>query len=64
MELTQVSFLNWGLGLINEQINWKERFFVSTNEIDGIDILTALLDHCPIGADSETEPESQVSKRR
>ena len=45
------------LGLINEQINWKQRFFVPTNDTD---ILTGLLDHFPIVADDHTESESQV----
>jgi hypothetical protein len=40
------------LGLINEQINWKQRFFVPIDERDGIDILAALLDHFPIVADN------------
>jgi hypothetical protein len=35
------------LGLINEQINWKQRFFVPTEEEPGIAILTALLEQFP-----------------
>jgi len=34
--------------------------FCANSERDGIDILTALLDHFPIVADSDTESESQV----
>jgi hypothetical protein len=36
------------LGLINEQINWKQRFFVPTEEEPGIAILAALLDQFPV----------------
>jgi hypothetical protein len=36
------------VGLINEQINWKQRFFVPSDQINGIDILTALLDRYPV----------------
>src|SRR6266404_547402 len=35
------------LGLINEQINWKQPFFVPSDQINGIDILTTLLDRYP-----------------
>jgi hypothetical protein len=36
-----------GLGLINEQINWKQRFFVPSDE-SGIDILKSLLERYPV----------------
>ena len=36
------------LGLINEQINWKQRFFVPTDEITGLEILSALLNRYPV----------------
>ena len=36
------------LGLINEQINWKQRFFVSSDETIGIDILESLLERYPV----------------
>ena len=36
------------LGLINEQIDWKQRFSVPTEEETGIGILTALLERYPV----------------
>jgi hypothetical protein len=36
------------LGLINEQINWKQRFFVPSDETSGIDILESLLERYPV----------------
>src|SRR5882672_9065145 len=36
------------LGLINEQINWKQRFFVPSDETSGIDILELLLERYPV----------------
>lgn len=39
------------LGLINEQINWKQRFFVPTEEEPGIAIVAALLEQFPVIAD-------------
>ena len=41
------------LGLINSQIDWKQRFFVPTDEERGIDILSALLDRYPVVVDEE-----------
>ena len=41
------------LGLINEQIDWRQRFFVPTDEERGIDILSALLDRYPVVVDEE-----------
>ena len=43
------------LGLINEQINWKQRFFVPSDETSGIDILTSLLDRYPVIAADESD---------
>jgi hypothetical protein len=43
------------LGLINEQINWKQRFFVPSDETNGIEILTSLLDRYPVIATDEAE---------
>jgi len=39
--------------LINSQIDWKQRFFVPTDEERGIDILSALLDRYPVVVDEE-----------
>src|SRR6185295_7026685 len=36
------------LGLINEQIDWKQRFFVPTDEETGITVLTELLTRYPV----------------
>jgi hypothetical protein len=36
------------LGLINEQIDWKQRFFVPTDEETGIGVLTDLLSRYPV----------------
>jgi hypothetical protein len=36
------------LGLINEQVAWKQRFFVPTDETDGIEVLTSLLRRYPV----------------
>jgi hypothetical protein len=53
------------LGLINEQINWKQRFFVPCDETSGIEILTSLLDRYPVIAREEgvSETETKVSER-
>ena len=58
-----------GLGLINEQIDWKQRFFIPTDEETGIAVLTELLARYPVLASdvlSEDEPpeiEPQQSAR-
>jgi len=36
------------LGLINEQINWKQRFFVPSDETSGIEILQSLFERYPV----------------
>jgi len=36
------------LGLINEQIDWKQRFFIPTDEETGIAVLTELLARYPV----------------
>jgi hypothetical protein len=46
------------LGLINEQIDWKQRFFVPTDEESGIAVLSDLLTRYPILAPAETEREA------
>jgi hypothetical protein len=44
------------LGLLNEQIQWKQRFFIPTDEEKGIAILADLLTRYPIiGADEYSE---------
>jgi hypothetical protein len=44
------------LGLLNEQINWKQRFFIPTDEDKGIAILADLLTRYPvIGADEDSQ---------
>jgi hypothetical protein len=44
------------LGLLNEQIQWKQRFFIPTDEEKGIAILADLLARYPIiGADEDPE---------
>jgi hypothetical protein len=50
------------LGLINEQINWKQRFFIPTDETTGVEILSALLDHYPvvIADEAGNDPEAGV----
>ena len=41
------------LGLLNEQIDWKQRFFVPTDEGSGISVISALVDRYPILISSE-----------
>jgi hypothetical protein len=43
------------LGLLNEQINWKQRFFVPTDEEQGIKIIGAVLKQFPIIATDDYE---------
>jgi hypothetical protein len=45
------------LGLINEQINWKQRFFVPTEEEPGIAILAAVLEQFPVIATEDEEAD-------
>ena len=49
------------LGLINEQIDWRQRFFVPTDEERGIDILSALLDRYPVVVDEEAATEASTA---
>jgi predicted RNA methylase len=57
------------LGLINEQIDWKQRFFVPTDEERGIEILSGLLNRYPLliaeeaSQDEATEPEPAPEMR-
>lgn len=48
------------LGLINEQINWKQRFFIPTDETPGIEILSGLLDRYPVVVADEARLEPKV----
>ncbi len=51
------------LGLINETIDWKQRFFVPTDEESGIAVLTDLLSRYPILASdalTDDEPIAEV----
>jgi hypothetical protein len=36
------------LGLLNEQIDWKQRFFVPTDDVSGVNVISALLGRYPI----------------
>ncbi len=49
------------IGLINEQIDWKQRFFVPTDEELGINVLSALLTRYPILiAEEAAEVEAEL----
>jgi hypothetical protein len=59
--------------LINEQINWKQRFFVPNDETSGIDILESLLERYPViltedqvgdreSLSTELAPEVEISR--
>ncbi len=52
------------LGLINEQINWKQRFFVPSDETSGIDVLESLLERYPVmlTEDSVSDGESNMAE--
>jgi hypothetical protein len=43
------------LGLLNEHIDWKQRFFVPTDEASGVSVISALLDRYPILISSESD---------
>ena len=45
--------------MINEQINWKQRFFIPADESKGIEILAALLQVYPVIVTGEAEEEAQ-----
>jgi P-loop containing NTP hydrolase pore-1/C-terminal domain on Strawberry notch homologue len=49
------------LGLINEQISWKQRFFIPTDETNGIDILTTLIDRYPVIAKDDPSIETAAA---
>jgi len=48
------------LGLTSEQISWKQRFFIPTDETTGPEILTALLDRYPVVATQEAASETSA----
>lgn len=50
------------LGLLNEQISWKQRFFVPTDETTGVEILSALLDRYPVvvAHEAASEPNAGI----
>jgi hypothetical protein len=49
-----------GLGLINEQIDWKQRFFIPTDEEKGIAVLDSLLARYP-AMQNEVSGESEIT---
>jgi len=49
------------LGLINSQIDWKQGFFVPTDEELGINILAALLDRYPVVVAEEAATEASTT---
>src|SRR5436305_551 len=48
------------IGLINEQIDWKQRFFLPTDEETGIPVLTALLTRYPVMVSDNSSHEEPV----
>jgi hypothetical protein len=46
------------LGLINEQIDWKQRFFIPTDEESGIAMLADLIARYPVLAPAEAESDA------
>ena len=48
------------LGLINEQIKWKQRFFIPADEGKGVEILAALLKVYPVSATDEVTVRSRT----
>jgi protein strawberry notch len=49
------------LGLINEQINWKQRFFVPSDGTSGIDILESLLERYPVMLTEDEVSDGEAS---
>ncbi|MEJ7618316.1 MAG: hypothetical protein WKF30_15425 [Pyrinomonadaceae bacterium] len=45
------------LGLINEQINWKQMFFVPANEQKGVEVITRLIASYPVIASAEQQEQ-------
>ena len=48
------------LGLINEQIDWKQRFFVPTDEETGVTVLTDLLTRYPVVVGEELADDESI----
>lgn len=48
------------LGLVNEQINWRQRFFIPTDETIGVTTLSSLLAQYPIVVSTEAETAQEV----
>ncbi|MFN2532102.1 MAG: hypothetical protein ABR555_12480 [Pyrinomonadaceae bacterium] len=49
------------LGLINEQINWKQRFFVPSDETSGIEILRSLFESYPVILTEDEASDGEAS---
>ena len=49
------------LGLINEQINWKQRFFVPSDETNGIEILQSLIERYPVILTEDEASDGEAS---
>jgi hypothetical protein len=49
------------LGLINEQINWKQRFFVPSDETSGIGVLESLLERYPVMLSEDEVSDGETS---
>jgi len=49
------------LVLSNEQINWKQRFFVPSDETSGIDILESLLERYPVILTEDEASDGEAS---
>jgi hypothetical protein len=48
------------LGLTSEQISWKQRFFIPTDETTGVEILSALLARYPVVVAEEAANETEA----
>ncbi len=60
IELKGIDFYKFdevrGLGLLNEQIAYKQRFFIPTDEVTGVAVLTALLQKYPaVGTEEDAK---------
>jgi len=50
------------LRLLNEQIDWKQRFFIPTDETFGLEVLTALLKRYPVVVSDDNDFEDAQSQ--
>ncbi|PWT79230.1 MAG: hypothetical protein C5B58_14125 [Acidobacteria bacterium] len=48
------------LGLINEQIDWKQRFFIPTDKETGVPVLTDLLARYPVMVSDDLSDEEAI----